>query len=124
MKDLYNFFLHVYASLPPEVGAMGLAWAVSVSITQPLKFLWPFHWHPKLRELLSWCLAFSTAFTTMVLLVPTNKGALLGLIVGIWSPVAYAITIKLIGAKFPLLKDILSGDVRGTLRGVPTEKRE
>lgn len=115
MTAIYDLFLHIYKTTPPELSAMLMAWVVSVTITQPLKFILPLNWWPRLREGLTQGSAFLTAFVTCFALLPTKMGALLGFVVGIWSPVAYYLLVRVLGRQYPWLQDILSGDVRSAL---------
>lgn len=117
MTAIYDFLLHVFGTVPAPIVACLLGWAMSFTVTQPLKFFLPLHWHPETREGIAQCVAFVTGLCVTVFLMQTWVGFFLGVMVGIWSPLAYYLTILLIERRFPWLADILSGDVRGKLLG-------
>lgn len=115
MTAIYDFLLHVSGTAPAWLIACLLAWAVSISVTQPLKFLMPLSANPALREWIAQGAAFLSAFFTVAYLVKPPVGILLGVVVGIWSPVAFYLLMRVLERRFPWAADILSGDVRGTL---------
>lgn len=117
MTAIYDFFLHVFSTVPPWLVACLLGWVMSFTVTQPLKFLLPLNWHPEHREEIAQLVAFVTGLAVTWYLLRTPVGLLLGIVVGVWSPLAYFLTILLIERRFPWLADLLSGDVRGKLLG-------
>lgn len=119
MTALYDFFLHVTGTFPAWAVAMLLAWATSITVTQIVKYLMPFSWRPTNRSDIARLVAFSTGWATVFYLMPTFIGCLLGLIIGVWAPMAYRLFIKIIQHRYPFLADVLSADVRGTLFGMP-----
>lgn len=121
MESVYNFLLHVYNTLPPPVAVALWAWAMSSTVTQVLKFMLPLEWNPKGRRYVAIYTAFFAAFLTAVVMMPTGIGCLVGVTMGVWSPLFYALTIAIVGHIFPWLADVLSGDVRGMIFG---ERRE
>ena len=117
MNAIYNQIASFYMSLLPELRACVLAWLVSISVTQPMKFLLPLNWHPELRKRLAQAVAFVSAFLTMTFLLPNGLGVILGLVMGSWSPTFYVLAIKLADKYWPWGADFLSADVRGMMTG-------
>jgi hypothetical protein len=117
MTGLYDLFLHIIATTPRWAVAILLGWVMSITITQPLKFIMPIEWSSNLREWVARVIAFATACITTVIYLPTMLGWALGFIVGVWSPVAYFLVMKIISHRWPWLADVFSGDVRGVLIG-------
>lgn len=111
----------LYDSVPPVVRAVLLAWLLAVSVTQPMKFLLPLSWTPEKRHLCAQVVAFVTGFLGVVLFaeLPLALRCALGLLVGLWAPVAYFLFVRAIEDRWPRLADALSGDVRGVLLGEP-----
>ena len=105
--------LKVYNTIPFALWACLLGWAVSVGMTQPLKFALPLGWHPAWREHLTRFVAFISGFLAVVALIPTTTGILLGIATGLWSPIAYGLVLYVVKYRWPWLADFLSGDVRG-----------
>lgn len=117
MTAIYDFILHVYSTIPAPIIYMLISWLMSVAITQQLKFLMPLNWYPDIRNNIAQVTAFTVAFVTMFYLLPTNIGFFLGVLVGIFSPLAYALAILFIEERWPKVADILSADVRGMIYG-------
>ena len=117
MTGFYDFFLHVLSTMPVAVQAILLGWAVSITITQPLKFAMPLRWRPATRARIARIVAFLTAFLTCLIWDPVPFGAVLGFMVGVWSPGIYWLGMKIVNRQWPWLSDVMSGDVRGILIG-------
>lgn len=123
MKTIYDFILHIYNTLPPPVAVMLVGWAMSISMTQPLKFLMPLKWRADDREIVAQLVAFLSGFGTVMYLMPTAMGFFLGTVIGIWSPLAFFILMLMIEKRWPKVKDFMSGDIRGTLIGQRRENK-
>lgn len=123
MEDMIESVLGIYNRLPFPVIACLLGWLVSVGITQPVKFALPLNWYPRTRQIIAQGVAFASAFLTVYGLIVSPTGIVLGVIVGLWSPIAYAVAINLLEERYPRLTDILSGDVRGVMKGDVRENR-
>lgn len=117
MNATLQALLSAFDALPPLARAALIAWAVSITSTQPLKFLLPLAWSSRARNAVAQAAAFGSALGAMVAQVPTTEGWLVGLLVGVWSPAAYYLFIRLIEKRAPWLADALSADVRGVLLG-------
>jgi hypothetical protein len=113
MKAIYDFLLYVHSTMPPWVVAVFLGWGMSISVTQPIKFLLPLRMDPKVRANIARICAFCTGCVAVVYYMPGVTGWLVGFMVGVWSPTAYWLLMLVVGHRFPWLKDFLSGDVRG-----------
>lgn len=128
MSEIYDFLLHVVLTAPLGIKACLLGWIMSITLTQPLKFLLPLGWHPALRERIARAVAFGSAFLTVVVVEPNRTGVAWGFITGVWSPTFYWLLLLWLGGRsWPWAqkaRDILSGDVRGTLLGSPQENRK
>lgn len=123
MNELFDYIGDLYGRLPFPVIACLAGWAVSIGLTQPVKFLLPLNWYPKSRQVITQGIAFASAFLVVHGMVPGGQGVILGLITGLWSPMAYSLAIRLLENRYPALADILSGDVRGTMKGDVRENR-
>lgn len=123
MESAWDFALHVFTTMPAGLRAMLLGWALAITVTQPLKFLLPLRWEPATREMLARIVAFLVACSTVCIAMPTPTGLALGIIVGVWAPFFYWLLLRVLGDRWPRLRDALSGDVRGVLLGRSTENR-
>lgn len=124
MNAIYDFALRVADTFPPWALAMLLGWLVSIGVTQPLKFVMPLAWPAETRARVAWVVAFGSAFGTTLYLYQNPLGIILAVIVGLWSPTAYAILVAFLRHRWPWAADVLSGDVRGILTGQRRENRE
>lgn len=131
MTAFWNALLHILNTMPAWLASILVGWAMSVGLTQGLKFSLPVRWCPDGRELTARIVAFLSAavpagayyanqpdpspITTFMVMA----GA------GVWSPLAFAglqwglrLSPKTAG-----LADVLSGDKRGVvaakLKGKP-----
>lgn len=105
--------------VPDPLRAAVGAWALAISVTQPFKFLLPLSWPTSKRHICAQAVAFSTALISVIVLWPEGGvwAGLLGVITGIWAPMAYWTFILIIEDRWPALADALSADVRGVLIG-------
>ena len=124
MTAAWNFVLHVLNTLPAWLAALLVGWAISVGLTQSLKFAIPVHFCEDWRELISRLVAFMSAAFPAGLYYLTDPTAapavafLVMLAAGVWSPLAFAILQWALrtNAKTAGLADVLSGDTRGVLK--------
>jgi hypothetical protein len=103
---------HVLSVIPMQAWAMLLGLAASALITQRAKFWIPIEWNPMLRTFLCQTIAFVVAVVVVWLIWPSVVGFVAAVCIGIASPTLYAITVRLIGMRWPALRDLLSQDTR------------
>lgn len=119
MSALYDVFADFFNHVSPEFRACLLGWIASISVTQPLKYAMPLAWKPGIRRTIAQVVAFAVALFAVHVMIPGDNGWVYGVIIGIWSPLAYAIAIKCLEDRFPWTADFLSADIRGVLIGEP-----
>lgn len=112
LADAWKLLMDVFTSAPLGLWTMLLAFLGSALITQRAKFWLPVSWDPYVRAALTQSIAFWSALGITFLLWPMRIGLIAGGIIGIASPTLYAITVRLIGKRWPDLRDLLSQDVR------------
>jgi len=112
ISAIWDAFVHIVTNTPEGVWPMILAFLCSVLVTQRVKFYLPLDWHPEWRHLLTQGIAFWAAFIPGVLLWHSLSGLVAIACVGMASPTAYAIVIRLVGMRWPWLREYLSQDVR------------
>lgn len=112
IKAWTDYLFGIFAALPDWFLAMLGGWAVSAFGTQWLKFMLPLRWEHPLRARMAALIAFLLGFVTTYMLLPSRGGVVLGIVVGVASPTAYAGTVRLIGYFFPKVRAALSADVR------------
>ena len=129
MTATWNFVLHVLNTMPAWLASILVGWAISVGLTQTVKFALPVSLAVDLRNALARCLAFLSAAVPAGAYYATqpepNPGPalLIMLAAGLWSPFAFAILQAVLRRYWPWLADALSADKRGVvaakLRGEP-----
>lgn len=121
MTAFWNTLLHMLNTMPGWLAAVLVGWAISVGLTQGLKFALPVRWCPDGRELTARIVAFaSAAFPAWLYYAgQPDAQAVTGLLVavgsGLWSPLAFAILQAVLRRFAPWLADALSGDKRGVV---------
>lgn len=129
IESAWNSALHVLATLPPWFAAVLVGWAISIGLTQGLKFALPVSWCPDGRELTARVVALLSASLPAGLYYAQTPGAQAAALVlvmigaGLWSPLAFAVLQAVLRRFAPWLADALSADKRGVvaekLRGKP-----
>jgi hypothetical protein len=89
---------------------MTLGLLASALVTQRVKFWLPDTGRPLLRTFLTQSVAFWTGAVITWMFWRSWAGAVAGMCVGIASPTLYAIFVRVIGIKFPDVRDLLSKD--------------
>ncbi len=112
LKSGYDFFLHITSSAPPPLWAIVLSLLVSMVFTQWAKFWFPLAWPTRARAAFAQAIAFATGFGACTALWPTLYGGFVGVVIGCASPTLYAIAVRVVGIKYPSIRDLLSADVR------------
>lgn len=116
----YDSIMSAINSLPNWALAFIGAWI----ITQTLKFALPIEWASDIRSLMTRLIAFTSATILMIFIAGTaSKIVVLGMFVGLATPLASAVISKTANHFWPWLGDILSGDVRGSIVGEKKENR-
>ena len=108
----WDALMHVLNTAPMGLWSLLLSLLFSGLVTQWLKFYVPIEWPAPRRAGTVRLLAFFLAVTPMFFMWPTAVGIMCGAIIGVISPVAYAVSVRLIGLKWPAIRDLLSQDVR------------
>jgi len=123
MTTFWNTLLHVLNTMPAWLASILVGWAMSVGLTQGLKFSLPVRWCPDGRELTARIVAFLTAAVPAGLYYASRpepepvSAFLVMAAAGAWSPLAFAIlqwALRL-SPKTAGLADVLSGDKRGVV---------
>lgn len=123
IETAWNTGLHLLATMPAWLAAFLIGWAVSVGLTQGLKFALPVGAPEGLREAAARWLAFlSAAVPAGAWLYDAGSSglavALVAIGTGAWSPIAYALLIAGLRRfdRTAWIADVLSGDKRGVVK--------
>ncbi len=111
-KSVYDFLNHVVQTAPTGFWPLIVGLLFSSLLTQHLKFYMPLSWPTRARASFTQAIAFASGLGATYALWRDEYGLFCGAIVGMVSPTLYAITVRLIGLKWPQLRDLLSADVR------------
>lgn len=112
MEAIFDFLLRVVEKMPQHVWDLFLATTITWGLTQQFKFIMPLDWAPRIRAIITQLFAFLMGFGLTYALWETKYGAVAGLFVGVWSPTAYSLTLKIVKHRWPWLADKMSGDIR------------
>ena len=112
MSATWDFLIHVVSTAPIAFWPMIVGFLMSAIGTQWLKFMLKEELNRHLRASLCALMAFVIGFSTTLVLWPTVYGAFAGMITGMAAPTCYAVCVRLIGIKWPAVRDLLSQDVR------------
>lgn len=121
MNAIWNTLLHMLNTMPGWLAAVLVGWAISVGLTQGLKFAMPVRWCPEGRELTARIVAFLSAAIpagAYYASLPDPHPIAAFLVMagsGLWSPLAFAILQAVLRRFAPWLADALSGDKRGVV---------
>ena len=116
IRSTWDTILHMLATVPDWVAPIAMAWLISVALTQALKAsigaIPDSH-----RNLILRTVAASSAVVVCWALwsdtgLPAGTGIVAGLAVGLWSPLSWAILTRVVGTRWPHLRDILAADGR------------
>lgn len=114
IREGWDVVTHVVATSPlgfwPLVAGCLLSWGG----TQWIKFWLPLRWSSRTRLGLCRLIAFGLGLGVTWLLWPTRAGIIAGVAVGTWAPFTYAIAARIVGWKFPALREEWSQDTRDT----------
>ncbi len=112
MKDTWDFLVHVVSTAPTPLWPILVGVTFSALFTQRVKMAFPLRWSQHLRATLTQLVAMLAGFVSVFAVWQTTYGALCGLIAGMLAPTSYFVAVRLIGLKWPQLRDLLSADVR------------
>lgn len=112
IREAFDLLRHAVETAPFGFWPLVVATLMSWGVTQRAKFWLPEAWSPRLRTLLCQSIAFWTGLLTTLLFWPSKAGAAAGTLVGLWSPLCYAIAVRIVGTKFPHLREAWSQDTR------------
>ena len=109
-SELWNAILNLIATAPLGLWTLVIAVVLSSLLAQRVKFWLPSCWPKMARTGITQLTAFFSAMFVTWALWPVPIGLFAGAIAGLISPTLYAITVRLIGLKWPDLRDVLSKD--------------
>lgn len=112
LSDFWTFFLRVVETAPVGVWAALAGTLAAWGVTQRAKFLIPYELSHVRRRTLSQAIAFAVGFGIALLIWPSRGGAILALLVGLWSPLLWWLFTRWLSRRNPELRDKLSQDVR------------
>jgi hypothetical protein len=112
LKACWDFLRHVTETAPTAFWPLIVGLLFSALLTQKFKFALPLSWPTRTRASITQAVAMLSGFGATYALWPTLAGAFSGAIVGMASPTCYYIFVRVLGTKYPVLRDILSADVR------------
>ena len=112
MTAIWDFLVHVVKTAPVAFWPCIVGFLIASIGTQWLKFMLREEWNKHLRASLSALMAFCLGFATTFVLWPTLYGGFAAAITGMAAPTVYAVGVRLIGLKWPAVRDLLSQDVR------------
>lgn len=124
MEAIYNSILSMVEHAPIWLQSTAAGFLMSWLVTHSVKFMFPITWPSELRKEGCWLIAFGTGFGTVVYVQGFPAGAIIGLLVGFASPIAFALLMAFLRAKYPKAADVLSGDTRGVWFGEKRENKE
>lgn len=111
-KSAYDFAVYVITTAPFGLWPLLIGLLFSSLLTQHVKFYMPLSWPTRARASFTQAIAFTSGLGATYALWRDEYGLFCGAIVGMVSPTLYAITVRIIGIKFPAIRDLLSADVR------------
>ena len=103
-----DFLTLLFERAPIRAMASGLA--VSMGVTQFVKIGIPAYLSTIERQTIARVTAIVLGFLSTWTLLPTREGAVSGLVVGLWAPYMWAAGMRLIGTRYPQLREYLSQD--------------
>lgn len=112
LKSVYEFMLHITQSAPPALWAILVGVTFSALLTQKVKMLFPLQWSQRQRATLTQLVAIVSGFGSVWAVWSTTYGALCGAIAGMLAPTVYYVAVRVIGLRWPQIRDLLSADVR------------
>ena len=116
IRSAWDLLVHITETVPPGLPPVILSWLISVAMTQAVKagsIDIPSH----CRNLILRAVAASSAVAVCWGLwsdtgLSACVGFVVGLAVGLWSPLSWAILARVVGKRWPHLRDILAADGR------------
>lgn len=110
LRESWDLLVYVISTSPSGLWPLVLAMIGSGLLTQRVKFYVPQTWPARLRSLAAQGVAFMSALGIVLALWPTPTGLAAGFCIGLASPTVYAITVRVVGRKWPWIRDLLSQD--------------
>ena len=110
LRNSWDLAVYVISTSPNGLWPLVLALIGSALFTQRVKFYIPACWPARMRTACAQGVAFMTALAIVLALWPTPNGLVAGFCIGLASPTIYAIAVRLIGLRWPAIRDILSQD--------------
>ena len=116
IRSAWDLLIHMVETVPPWLPPVLLAWLISVAMTQAVKA--GSTDIPKgRRNLILRAVAASSAIAVCWGLwadtgLSPGVGFVAGLAVGLWSPLSWAILTRVVGKRWPHLRDVLAADGR------------
>lgn len=115
MQAIWDFLMHVVATAPELFWSMLAAWLLAVGVTQWVKGWIPSTWSPLQRHRATQLLALACGLSSSWLLwpesLPLRYWPVVGLLVGLWAPFSWWLTVRYVLRRWPWLRERVSGDV-------------
>lgn len=110
MFELALGYVTQLLALPRPVWALVGGTLLSFAFTQRAKFAIPSTWSPHSREVGAQAAAFVSGFASTYFIWGTADASALiaALVVGLWSPALWSLSMLVIGWKWPEVKKLLS----------------
>lgn len=112
LREAFDFLVHVANNAPAGFWPLIVGLCFSALVTQRAKFYVRPELPERTRAFIAQTVAFVTGLGSTWSLWPDRYGFFCGVIVGIASPTLYAIVVRVIGLKWPAVRDLLSEGVR------------
>lgn len=112
IREGWDIAVHVLQTSPLGFWPLIAGCLVSWGGTQWIKFFLPLSWSARARLGICRLIAFGLGFAVTYVLWPELPGAIAGVIVGVWAPFSYAVAARIVGWKFPALREAWSQDTR------------
>jgi len=110
IRDSWDAVLYVCTTSPAALWPLLLALAGSIVFTQAVKQWIPERWTYRQRRFTAQFVAFLSAVLIVLFTMPTRLVIIAGAIIGVASPVIYFVAVRLIGMKWPFVREWLSQD--------------
>lgn len=116
IRSAWDLLVHMTETVPPWLPPVILSWLISVALTQAVK-TGSTDIPAGRRNLILRAVAASSAIAVCWGLwadtgLSPGVGFVAGLAVGLWSPLSWAILTRVVGKRWPHLRDVLAADGR------------